>query len=271
MPTTINPAVSFRDLANGLRELQLERARPVIVHASLSAFGEVRGGAETLLGALTSVVETVVVPTFTYKTMLTPEDGPANNAMDYGKGRDQNRMAEFFQPDMPADPLMGALPEALRRRPEALLSSHPILSFSGIRARQAIECQTLTDPLAPIGFLAQQGGWVLLLGVDHRANTSIHYAEKLAGRKQFTRWALTPAGACECPAFPGCSNGFHALGDCLVGLARQTVIGGALVQAIPLPEMIDVVQAMIAEDPRALLCGDPACERCAAVRHSLND
>ena len=63
--------------------------------------------------------------------------------------------------------------------------------------------QTLAEPLAPIGALAQRGGWVLLLGVNQTVNTSLHYAERLAGRPQFTRWALTYEGVRECPQFPG--------------------------------------------------------------------
>jgi aminoglycoside 3-N-acetyltransferase len=62
----------------------------------------------------------------------------------------------------------------------------------------------LDDPLAPVGALAEENGTVLLIGVNHTVNTSIHYAEKIAGRKQFIRWALTPQGVRECPGFPGC-------------------------------------------------------------------
>jgi aminoglycoside 3-N-acetyltransferase len=63
------------------------------------------------------------------------------------------------------------------------------LSFSGINAGATLFTQTIYEPLDPSG-LAQQDGWVVLINVDHTSNTSIHYAEKLAGRKQFTRWAL---------------------------------------------------------------------------------
>ena len=44
--------ISFRELVNGFREVGLVPGRPVIVHASLSSFGEeVRGGVGSLLGA----------------------------------------------------------------------------------------------------------------------------------------------------------------------------------------------------------------------------
>ena len=49
---------SFHDFARGLRQLGIDRERPVIAHASLSAFGQVHGGAETLLGALLAAFNT---------------------------------------------------------------------------------------------------------------------------------------------------------------------------------------------------------------------
>src|SRR5512137_2691016 len=98
--------VRLRDILLGLRDLRLGVA-PVIVHSSLKSFGQVEGGAQTVVNALATVFPTVMVPTFTYRTMITPRTGPEDNAMRYSSGDDQNRMAEFFTPRMPADPLMG--------------------------------------------------------------------------------------------------------------------------------------------------------------------
>ncbi len=44
------------------------------------------------------------MPAFTYKTMLTPLTWSENNGITYGSGADVNRMAEFFDSQMPADP-----------------------------------------------------------------------------------------------------------------------------------------------------------------------
>ncbi len=49
--------ISFREFVNAFREVGLNPDQPVIVHASLSAVGEIRGGAETVLGALLSFDE----------------------------------------------------------------------------------------------------------------------------------------------------------------------------------------------------------------------
>jgi aminoglycoside 3-N-acetyltransferase len=258
-------AVRLRDLLLGLRDLRLED-RPVIVHASLSAFGEVEDGAGTAVNALAAVFKTLVVPTFTYKTMITPRVGPPDNAVVYGAQEDQNRMAEFFTPRMPADPLMGIIPETLRRQSRARRSSHPILSFAGINADWALKDQTLAAPLAPIRALQEGDGWALLLGVDHTVNTGIHVAEKLAGRRTFIRWALTPKGVVECPSFPGCSAGFQAIAPEMERYARTVKIGAATVQAVPLKMLFKAVITRIKKDPLALLCQQADCERCNQIR-----
>lgn len=243
--------------------------RPVIAHASLKEFGHIQGGADTVVRALVESTAGVLMPTFTYKTMITPEVGPANNALEYGKDLDQNRLAEPYDSDnMPADPLMGMLPEALRHYPGARRTFHPILSFTGVRADAALDVQTLLNPLAPIGALADQDGWVILLGVDHTVNTSIHYAEKLAGRRQFVRWGLTRERIVECPGFPGDSQGFEAIAPHLERDTRKVQMGGALIRAIPLKSLFEVVISLIRKDSLALLCDRADCERCSELRAS---
>jgi len=219
-----------------------------------------------LVQALLSVFPSVIMPSFTYKTMLTPPVGPATNAIVYGADTDANRMAEFFDPEMPADSLMGIVPETLRKHPRAQRSMHPILSFTGVNAQTALTAQSLAEPQAPIGLLAKQDGWVLLLGVDHTVNSSIHYAEKLAGRKQFIRWALTPQGVRECPGFPGCSAGFQSIAPDVERVTRRVRIGDATVQAVPLQALFSAVLARIKNDPRALLCQRADCARCNEIR-----
>jgi len=259
----------YRDLVGYFRQFGLGQNTPVIVHASLSAFGEVRGGAETLLGALLSNFNAVMMPTFTPRCEIIPEVGPEDNGLVYGSGRDANLMAEFFTPDLPAHPMMGVLAETLRKRSGAQRSAHPLLSFAGVNVNAAIEAQTLDDPFAPIGVLSEQGGWVLLLGVDHSVNTSIHYAEKLTGRKRFVRWALTPQGIVECRNYPGCSDGFQQAGGVVAPFTRVFKVGNAVVQATPLKRMLDFLTTRIKSNPQFLLCNRSECPRCDSVRHSL--
>jgi len=184
----------------------------------------------------------------------------------YGIVLNFNQMAEPFHSDLRVDPMMGILPETLRNHPSAIRTAHPILSFTGISADLTLFTQTLYEPLAPIGALAEQDGWVVLINVNHTVNTSIHYAEKLAGRKQFTRWALVGDRVVECPGFPGDSLGFQAIEPYLELDTRRVNIGEAFIQAVPLMQLFQLVQGLIKENPLALLCERSDCERCNAVK-----
>lgn len=260
---------SYRDLIQTFRALDLGAHSRVIVHASMDSFGPVAGGAETIAGALVSTCELVLAPSFTFSTMVTPSIGPADNAIEYGSGVEQNSTAVVFDPQMSTDSAMGVFAEKLRSHPKATRSNHPILSFTGVDADAALETQSVETPWAPIQWLADFDGDVLLLGVDHTHNISLHYAELKAGRRQFVRWALTRQGVVECPGFPGCAQGFQAIAPRLDGVARKTTLGEAVIEAIPVRDLVHIAIGWIREDPRALLCDQLGCERCAAVRASV--
>jgi aminoglycoside 3-N-acetyltransferase len=257
--------LNYLDISAALATLEL-REVPVIAHASLHAFGRVDGGGTSFVQALIEAVGALIMPTHTYSTMITPTVGPNHNGIVYGSAQDMNRMAEFYSPSMPADRLMGVVPEALRQRSDVKRSMHPILSFAGVGFNKALDAQTMAEPLAPIRMLAESGGWVLLLGVDHTTNTAIHYAEKLAGRRQFVRWALTEDGIIECPGFHGDSSGFQVIEKDLQPHTKKLQIGNALVQAIPLKALISVVVERLKQNPKDLLCSNPSCLRCNELR-----
>jgi aminoglycoside 3-N-acetyltransferase len=257
--------LGYYELVEAFSQLELKEV-PVLAHASLHAFGHVQGGPDTLISALLPNVAALMMPSHTYLTMITPLAGPANNGIVYGRRQDQNRMAETYSPQMPADRLMGILPETLRQRPGAKRSMHPILSFTGVNVDRALKSQTLEEPLAPIHMLAENDGWVLLLGVDHTVNTTVHYAEKLAGRRQFIRWAMTESGIIDCPGFPGCSAGFKNLEKDLVPATREIKIGEAAIRAMPMAAIVEVVAARLKRNPKDLLCSDISCERCNEIR-----
>jgi aminoglycoside 3-N-acetyltransferase len=281
---------TYTELKTALDSLGLRDA-PVIAHASLRSFGEVEGGAPMVVQAFVDSFGAVVMPTHTYKAMIVPQAGPDNNAMDYGKPDPFNAEPEFFTPHMPADILMGAIPEALRQRPGAKRSRHPILSFAGFNADAILTTQTIKEPLAPIQALAEENGWVVLAGVDHTVNTSMHLAEKLAGRRQFIRWALVRdmltrpvplklAGrnfastsvnerVIECPGFPGCSAGFQAISKDIQPFTKRVTAGNSAIQAVPLAALFHAVISKINQDSKALLCFDPNCARCNTVRMAL--
>ncbi len=125
--------------------------------------------------------------------MIIPEVGPQNNAVHYGHHDYLNRQAEFFHHNMTSSAFLEPFAEVVRSHPEAHRSDHPLLSFCGIGAEALLEGQSLSSPLEPIRNLADEDGDILLVGTDHTTNISIHYAEQTAGRRSFTRWALTSA------------------------------------------------------------------------------
>jgi aminoglycoside 3-N-acetyltransferase len=238
------------------------------VHASLPSFAPDVGGPQALLGALTATCEIIVAPSFTMRTLVTPPFGPPYNGLRY-EAANANEEAEFFHADLPTDPLYADLAEPMRHLPQAERSLHPALSFCGVRAGQALAAQSLEEPLGPVRWMAEADADVLLIGADHRRNVGLHHAERVAGRKPFVRWALTEQGVVVCPQFPGCSDGFNAVATRLGGIARQANVTGHEILAIPLRDLIHVAVGWIREDPRALLCDRPACERCSDVRQSV--
>lgn len=258
--------LTYRDFKAAFKELDLGLHSRIIVHANLQAFEPVAGGANSIAGALLAAVEMVLTPTFTTRTMVTPAVGPPDNAMIYGGALVLNCDAAFFTPDLPADRDMGEVAEIIRCHPRARRSLHPILSFAGVGVDAALDSQSIADPFAPIAWMADFDADVLLLGADHTVNVSLHYAEKVAGRAQFTRWALTPEGVVACPGFPGCPDGFQAIAPRLESVVRRVRLGPGTMEAIPLRDMINIVAGWIHEDPRALLCDQLGCPRCSRTR-----
>lgn len=261
--------LSIRDLVLAFRQLELDGSRPALVHSSLSSFGQIQGGAKAVTGALLQHFNSVAMPAFTYRTMIIPESGPADNAIHYGSQNKINQKAIYYDSNMPVDRLMGIIPETLRRMPQTRRSRHPILSFIGVNADKYLKQQTRKQPLAPISAMMEDHGWVVMMGVGHTANTSIHLGEKLAGRKSFTRWALVPGKVVTCPNFPACSDGFDALQPHLAPVTRAVQVGSAWIQALPISLVVRAVEQLVSEDPLALLCERENCPRCNAIRKTV--
>jgi aminoglycoside 3-N-acetyltransferase len=128
--------------------------------------------------------------------------------------------------------------------------------------------QSILEPLTIIEALIDQDGLVVLINTDHTANTSIHLGERLANRRTFIRWAMTPERVVECPNFPGCSSGFGAIAKSLEQYSGTLDLSGLNIKAIPLRDLVSTTRDLILADPNALLCQRPNCERCNALRQS---
>ena len=261
--------ISYRDIATGLQNLGLNRSTPVLVHIRLANLGEVNGGLNTMMGALLATVDNVMMPSFTFSTMVIPESGPEDNLLVYGSGRETNLTAEVFSHDLPSDMPDHEASEALRGYPGVYRSSHPVFSFIGLGLDVALVNHPAEDPYAPISELRKLDGWVLLMGAEPSANFSVHYAEKLAGRKQFVRWALSDEGIREIPHFPGCPDGFHKLHYYMQEELHTVRVADSYWHAMKVDTLLNVVVALIKEDAFALLCNTLNCPRCNLVRASI--
>lgn len=261
------PVVTQDDIVEGLRDLGLDGVEIVVMHSSLSAFGWVAGGPRTVVDAVRSVVPTVIAPAFTYVARLPPPPEPHipfnahTPAATWEEFHEAVRRTPVQRADSPINRNMGAIAAALAAEPDAARSPAPICGFAGVgpRARELLSHGTAEQPLAVLEAAAKQGAWILLLGVGHWSNTTIHVAENLEHRGGFTSFARVaddPRGWTAVRNVGGSSSGFPAIEPHLRGIQRQTRIGGARCLAMPAAEIIRVARELIRQDPTAMLASD---------------
>lgn len=170
----------FADLA----ALGVEPGMTLMVHSSLSQLGFVVGGPQAVVLALLDAVGTdgtLMMPTHSTGNSEPSSwtDPPVPDAW-WPTIRDE---MPGYDPDLTPTRAMGAVVECFRRHPGVRRSSHPCMSAAAIGPNMA----TLIDnhPLAhglsgdatPPHRLYELDGYILLLGVTHANNTSLHVAE----------------------------------------------------------------------------------------------
>lgn len=151
-------------LAEQLAALGLRPGELLLLHVAFRALGPVEGGPAGLLAALEAVL------------------GPAGTLAMPSWGDDDD--APFDPATTAAASDLGATAEIFRRQPGVRRSGHPF----AFAARGPLAAALLRDPLplpphgpaSPAGRLHELGGRILLLGVGHEANTTLHLAEALA-------------------------------------------------------------------------------------------
>ena len=171
-------------LAEKLRECGLDTGQTVLVHMALSKLGWIVGGAEAVIWALLDVLGdsgTLMMPTHTLDNTdpLEWENPPVPESW-WQLIRDHT---PAYNPDTTPSINMGVVPELFRTWPGAVRSAHPATSFAalGPNAKFLTAGHLLGDETgdqSPIGRLYELDGYVLLLGVTHWENTSLHLAEE---------------------------------------------------------------------------------------------
>ncbi|GAA0622264.1 AAC(3) family N-acetyltransferase [Kribbella sandramycini] len=264
--------VTRAEIADGLRQLGLDRSARVIVHTSLRSFGQVDGGAEAVCQALIDTCGTVLMPGGTWdSTVVAAPPGTVrpNNAFrpaaDWATFDESVRRASAYRPELPVDRWLGRVPDVMRAVFAPPRTTHPLFGYQAVgeRAEEVLAAQRIDWPLGPIEAL---DGEVLLLGVGHTSNTTIHLAEQRLGMSRFYRYAKTGDGVwSEFPNLPGESHRFDAIEPSLRSATKEVRIGECRARLVPIATVLAVTTRLVLDDPGALLCSDdPEC-RCAAA------
>jgi len=248
--------VNRQDIVEGLHKLGLRIGDVVIVHSSLSSFGKVDGGADTVVDALLDVIGeqgTLIVPTF-------------------------NAEPGIF--DIAKTPsLSGAITEAVRKRDNAIRSNHPTHSVAAIGqlADVITEDHDKVHPFArgSAFFKAlQANAKILQLGITHTSNSMIHLAEEIQNVPYLDRQRYvgikTKSGKIihKWIRQPGCSRGFDALDEPLeIGdQIKETPIGDCRARLMTARTVVEAAIELLKSDPEALLCSRFDCGVCAESR-----
>lgn len=250
------------EIASGLRSLGLHRQSTVVVHSSLRSFGTVEGGAQAVAAALVEVCGTVVAaPSGTWdltEVPCPPGLHRVNNACRSADSWDSFDAALDravpFSADLPIDKELGAVGEALRVGYPHCRGLHPLFSFLAVgpAAGEIVAKDCLDGPLGPLEAVEALDGQVLLLGVGHTRNTSMHLAEQRLGRSRFYRYAkVAPSVWAELPNIPGHSHRFDDLEPVLRRSTRELQIGACRARLIPIRDVLDAVTTAVLADPGA--------------------
>ncbi|MBC7330307.1 DUF4910 domain-containing protein [bacterium] len=160
------PYLTKEDFKRAFAELGLPKGAIVMVHSSLSRFGYVEGGADTVIDALLESIGeegTLVMPAFSFSWVGNPP---------FEKERTPSRV--------------GAITEAFRKRKGVLRSSHPTHSICafGPKAELIVSQHSPDKPVfskeGTFGKLYELDAFILMLA-PLNTNTLMHMAEEWGG------------------------------------------------------------------------------------------
>jgi aminoglycoside 3-N-acetyltransferase len=163
--------------------LGVESGMVLLVHSSLSAMGWVNGGPVGVIIALQHVLGstgTLVMPA--HSTGLSDPSEWENPPVPQSWWHTIRETMPAYRPDLTPTRNMGVISETFRKQNGVLRSAHPRLSFCafGAHAEKITNNHSLAFGVgedSPLARIYDLGGHVLLLGVGHERNSSLHLAE----------------------------------------------------------------------------------------------
>jgi aminoglycoside N3'-acetyltransferase len=255
------PQISREHLSEQLRSLGVEPGGVLLVHTSFRAVRPVEGGPLGLIEAL--------------RAALGPE---GTLVMLSSTGNDD----EPFDPaTTPVAADLGVVADTFWRLPGVLRSNHPF-AFAAAGPHAA---QITSDPLplpphiarSPVGRVHDLDGQVLLLGVGHDANTTLHLAELLAGVPyRVPRYCTVVhdgrAVRIDYAENDHCCEGFALLDDWLreQGLQSEGRVGHTHARLARARDLVRLAREHLADNPLVFLHPPGAgCGECDQAHQSL--
>jgi len=174
---------TISSLKNDFEALGVNPGAIIIMHSSLSKMGWTVGGPVSVIRALMQILTpegTLVMPTMS-------GDNSEPSKWEYPPVPESwwdtiRKEMPAFEPKITPTRGMGTIVDTFRNWPNVLRSNHPVSSFAawGKHAKFITENHELIGDLGegtPISRLYQLNGQILLVGVSHENNSSIHLAE----------------------------------------------------------------------------------------------
>jgi aminoglycoside N3'-acetyltransferase len=247
------------DLAAQLRALGVARDGVLLVHTSFRAVRPVPGGPRGLIDALLDAIGprgTLVMPCWT--------------------GDDD---APFARDTTPASPDLGIVAETFRGVPGVERSDHPFACAAlGPHASRIVDTPLPLPPHGPDSPFArvhELDGQVLLLGVGHDADTTIHLAELAGGAPYRLPYHCTVLRdgrpvRIDYGENDSCCARFALADEWLGALQRRGPVGGGAARLARSRDIVRVVAEQVRREPLVFLHPREAgCDECNAARASV--
>lgn len=174
---------TVESLQTDFEAIGIKSGMVLLVHSSLSAMGWVCGGAVAVIIALQTVLGesgTLVMPT--HSTDLSDPSQWENPPVPESWWQTIRETMPAYDPELTPTRSMGKIAETFRKQNGVLRSMHPQSSFCahGPQASYIVNNHSLAYGMGkntPLARIYDLQGFILLLGVGHSSNTSLHFAE----------------------------------------------------------------------------------------------